>query len=324
VQFYADQLYVLDAKAKYDGGSGRVTGKQTFNSTASSTYLVTDDDFAECRPYLDGKVGGDLVTIGELSANMSLQVTKRVSYMSDFDGTLGLGMSDALDGSSLVEQLAPQLDSPVITYHMQQPYFGWWSNSDTTEGSGVLSFGDLAPDTCNSATWTSLASTQIYYYPGLPEFNITSASRPAEEGACNSVVVANISVALSHLFRPLYVSYQMQQLFIEASGAKWDNDARAYVVDYAGKAQPVTLQLTNGASIQITPDDYLIEWYGVQQLYVVGFYDQNTQLDGGYFSLGQQFLNNRCLSMNINSGEWSIASVLQSAETVNGSTSSDY
>jgi len=328
VDFWSHQLYVLGTGAKYANNTGRVHNKQLYNSSASSTYASADADFAANWEYLSGSVGVDVVTIGALNANISLQVTKKVDGWLrdvDIDGTLGLGLSDAKDGSSLVEQLAPQLDSPVITYHIREPWYDWKNYEDAPEGSGVLSFGDLASDTCDSATWASLTSSWKYAddLSGMPIFDITSISRPASGDACDSAVQANITVLPVSYFMPFYVSYQVQQLFVKASGAKWDQDAWAYVVEDASKAQPVTMQLASGATIQLTADDYLItSTDGTQILYVVGFYNQDKYASSDVIFFPQQFINNRCFSMNANSGSWSIAKSMTQTEAVRTSTSS--
>jgi len=209
-------------------------------------------------------------------------------------------------------------------------WYNWWDSEDAPEGQGVLSFGDLASDTCDSASWTSLSSDEVAFYPGLPFFDVTSVSRPATPGgACDSAVTANITIFPAPYFIPFYVSYQVQQLLVKASGAKWDKEAWWYVVEDASKAQPVTLQLANGATLKLMPNDYLVETEdGVQILYAIGFYNQDAYTSHDYIFFPQQFINNRCFSMNANSGAWSIANAIQSTETVyvepSSSSSGDY
>jgi len=328
IDFYSDRLYVLGAKAKYEYSGGLVDIKQMFNSSVSSTYAAADDSFSATNIYLNGTVGVDVLSVGSLNANLSMQVTTLVDpwiNQNAYDGTLGLAL---IDDSSLVKQLAPQLDSPVLTFHTRLPWTNYRDNNIAANFTGVLSIGDLLADKCNSDTWTSLARAEFDNTPvqtsvsgGLPYFNITSISAPPSSDACDNTVVANITVAFVPYFQAPVVSYQVMQVFVKASGAEWDEDKRSYVAANVTSAQPVTFQLANGGSIQLTSDDYLLEYNGVQYLNVYESYDQNQYGDIDYIVLDQQFLNNRCLSMNLNSGVWSIASALKQVESVYNTSS---
>jgi hypothetical protein len=225
---FADQLYVIGAGAEYTSwyfsSDNPVTDKNLFQPNASSSYEDNGDaDFVDNDQYLDGTLGTDVVQIGpSLSANLSINIANLVSFWTknnDIDGTLGLSNRRSSDDTpTVLEQLLPSLSQPVITVQINHtgPY--------DAEGSGVVEFGGLAPRVCQN-DWLQLnsGSSDDYWSSIVPSFNITAVSGPASDGSCQSHVNANITVYLIDLPIPLLVSYQVQELIVQASGAQWDS-----------------------------------------------------------------------------------------------------
>jgi len=309
--FSAQQPYVLKKGAKYSDDGSKVRNVQEFDKKASNTSLQQNDDFTRFDVYLTGSVVSDTLQIGPLSLNQSVQVTKKVDPDFDYyvtDGSLGLGVSDMRDGSSFVEQLASQLDSPVLTLFANQ------SLSWDDDSQGVLSFGDRVPEICVASSWQKMSSW-INKYVSWPAVDIVSATGPADADGCGGQVTANITVGFFHSYMPIYCSVQMQELFVQASGARWDWDSwGGWVVDDASKAVSVKFNTADGQVIEVTPNDYLLEIDGTQLLFTYGAYDQAIYADDDYIVLSQTFLNNHCLSMDMTTGEWSLASVKSPSE----------
>jgi len=310
IDFYAQQPYILKKGARYSDDGSKVKGVQEFDAKSSNTSATQNADFTPVYTYKSGSVVSDAIQIGPLSTTQSAQVAKKVKPSFDYygvDGTLGLGVSDDKDGSSFVEQVASQLDSPVLTLYTSQSLD--WDD----EGQGVLSFGDRVPETCKASSWQKMSSW-ISDYVSWPAVDTVSATGPADSNGCDSKLTANITIGFYQGFMPIYCSVQLQELFVRAAGARWSWDEYWFVVDDASKAVPVTFQTASGGVITVNPNDYLLEIDGTQYLYTYGFYDQNVYADGDYIALSQSFMNNHCLSMDMTSGEWSLADVKTPSE----------
>lgn len=316
LSFSATQPYVLKKGAKYSDDGSKVRNVQEFDKKASTTASQMNDAFSSYYVYLSGSVVSDTLQIGELSVNQSVQVTKKVDPDFDYfgvDGSLGLGVSYERDGSSFVEQLAGQLDSPVLTLYANQSLADdCGCGSDDEEGQGVLSFGDRVPEICAASSWQKMSSW-ISQYVSWPAVDTVSVSGPADSNGCGGQVTANITVGFVHAYMPIYCSVQVQELFVQASGAQWDWWYGWYVDD-ASKAVSVKFNTADGQVIEVTPNDYLLEWDGVQLLNTYGVYDQGIYADDDYIALTQTFMNNHCLSMDMTTGEWSLAGVNNPSE----------
>jgi len=205
--------------------------------------------------YKSGSVVSDAIQIGSLSTTQSAQVTKTVKPSFDYygvDGTLGLGVSDELDGSSFVEQVASQLDSPVLTLYVNQS-LDW-----DEDAVGLLSFGDQVPETCKASSWMKM-SIWISEYVSWPAVDTVSVTGPADSNGCDSKITANITIGFYQGFMPIYCSIQVQDLFVRAAGATWSRDDNWFVVDDASKAVPVKFQTASGDELTVNPNDYLLE-----------------------------------------------------------------
>jgi len=309
LDFYATQPYVLKKGAKHYDDSSKVRGAQEYNVNSSTSSATQDAYYVSYGSYWYGSVVSDVMQLGPLSlTNQSVQVTTWVDRDFDdcgVDGSLGLGVSYKRDGSSFVEQLASQLDSPVLTLYANQGQDAY------EDGQGMLSFGDRLPEICDASSWTTMQSW-INQYVSYPAVDTVAVTGPADSNGCGGQVTANITVAFANVYQPFQVSMQVQDLFVKASGARWNDGYEWYVVKDASKAQSVKFNTASGDVIEVTPNDYLANYYGTSYLYVEGTYDQNKYNDRyDFIELGQTFLNNHCLSMDMTSGEWSLANVNQ-------------
>jgi len=148
------------------------------------------------------------------------------------------------------------------------------ANTDpTVPGTGQITFGGLAPDTCQS-DWTPVMNTSIGGDYGFPMFDIASVStaNPANANCDYHNVDGTVTIFLGTSNGNMYTSYQVQEVFLVASNAtfNWSNWQYTMTPDQVANAQPVYLNLVNGGSIWVDPDDYiayyvsgvLMGWFG--------------------------------------------------------------
>jgi len=247
--------------------------------------------------------------------NVNFEVASTVMhYMSYYsmDGSFGLSTTaDANASSTLLAQLQPSLDSPVVTLHLQR--------STADNGSGQIVFGGLAADVCQT-DWTVVSNTSdggIDY--GMPYFDTVSISTadPTANG-CSVHSDLPFTTFTNTDFGNMYTSYQVQEVFVTACNATWNSSSWQYELtpDQVVNAQPVFLNLANGASIRMDPDDYVAYYNGGSYLNVYGHYDAR-RYGWNYLSLNMNFINNHCLSKNFGSSSgavWSIANTVKDTE----------
>ncbi|KAI1714929.1 eukaryotic aspartyl protease domain-containing protein [Ditylenchus destructor] len=152
-------------------------GKDTFNSSASSTFTPVDDRIktSAYRAFY-GHLGNDMVQMGSLNFNITFVIWDDVYFYfrgdyyqlyKNVSGILGLSPASQLNGTnwymnmtSTVAQLIGQMDQPLITV--------WSNSSHSGEGSGLLTFGAEDTDHCES-NWiyttklTPDGKTSLYY-----------------------------------------------------------------------------------------------------------------------------------------------------------------
>jgi len=323
---YAPNLYVIDVNAQYynswaDSSSAYtdVTDKQTYDSSASTSYTASDGSFSISYTYPNGSVAMDTLTVGgSLQVNVSVEVANQVQYYVQYysnDGTFGLSTTaDANASSTLLAQLQPSLDSPVVTFNLQR------SSVDAYTGSGQIIFGGLADDACQT-DWTMVMNTSDSGWGdyGMPYFDSVSISTtdPTANG-CNVHSDLPFTIFMNTGFGNMYTSYQVQEVFVQACNASWNSSSWQYelTTDQVANAQPVYLNLANGASIRMDPDDYVAYYNGGSYLNVYGHYDAR-RYGWNYMSMNMNFINNHCLSKNFGSSSgavWSIANTVTDTE----------
>jgi len=312
--------YVMGLRAMLRSG-GLVDDQfvREYNKTASSTAVEQDASFEADGYYISGSVVSDVVRLGDqLSITYpSVQVAQVEICYHGADSSLGLGVSPTRSGSSFVEQLASQLDSPVMTVYASL-FLGVGDN-----GQGQMSFGDRLPETCDSSSWIRLSnSNQSITWPVVDVVSFTVPD--SDSGDCGDKVTANITVDFIYDDIPIMLSSQVEYLFVQASGARFSDDVYDYddpddsvlyrfMVDDPSKAQSVKFHTASGDVLEVTPDDYLRCDQDICYLGTYGYYDQNNPTTAGnIMALTMSFLNNHCLSMDMTSGEWSLANAFQS------------
>lgn len=339
---YKPNLYVVGQDALYyDSWAHAYTSiddKRLYNSSASSSYTASSANFSIDYEYLNGSVVNDSLQVGGLSAgNVSFEVASVVdSYLQGgaLDGTFGLrSMGDENATVSLLSQLQSQLDSPVFTYHLDLSY-------GESTGSGQIVLGSLAPDMCGS-NWTVVArepTTPIdYEYYDLPEAVVVNVTTiiPGDTTGCEYFVDIPLRVDVFASGDSITSGYQVVEVFIQASGADYNKEKERYELSHDKKrhAQPVYFHMADGGVFQVDPEDYIVEvveeeevggrcdgasgykWLSLQEKIFVLNVDNSGDWDDvrdiPAVGLNQQFVKHHCFSKNIQTGVWSIASVLK-------------
>jgi len=76
-------------------------------------------------------------------------------------------------------------------------------------------------------------------------------------------------------------------------------------------AANVNMTMADGNALVLTPQDYTIKVKQYTILFVLGLYDENDPGNvDNYVILGQQFLNNHCISYDINANTLAITNSL--------------
>lgn len=253
--FDSPGLYVVDANGVYTDGSA-VTDKQTYNSSASSSYAASNADFSPTHVYTNGTtasdalwVGGNLlgsVTVEDASqANITLQ--KR-----PHDGSFGLSstMVDKNTNTSLLKQLQSSLDFPVYTLSLDSPCPG------SVNYTGQITFGGLAPNICRNDSWTVLSDNGVEY--SLPVFNVTGLNTTGDSGGVNASADTSLQAYVNQRSDVIYTNQQAMVIFVNASGAVYNNQSGEYelTADQAASAQPVVLNLVSGGVLLLNREDY--------------------------------------------------------------------
>jgi len=146
------------------------------------------------------------------------------------------------------------------------------------------------------------------------EVNTTSVSAETPNG--HTVVNASHPLAVVNYFTPIYCSYQVQELFVQASGAKYNDTTGWYETpcDSVSAGSNVVVGLKSGGSIAITPNDYTVQYEDECILFVYGWYDEHdSYYNRQYITLGQQFANNHCVAYDIANNALGLADNLDDA-----------
>jgi hypothetical protein len=320
--FYSPNLYVIDRDAQYSNSYSKntnVTGKQTYDPSATNSLLVVNVNFSSNYNFLNGSVVSDLLTVGDSleAAVMFMDTTLVKSYMKNYpyDGTFGLSSVPAKGRSTtLLDQLQYSFDSPAVTLSLDS-CFG------TDNCTGQLTLGGLASDICQGNSWAELTApvnTSSPSAPVLPVFNVTGASTMAvgDSNGCAQRVDIPLTVYASINTGTVYTSYQVHELFVQASNATFNRTSRHYELtdDQVADAQPVNLHMDNGAAIHLFPEDYTRTdaTTGKRILNVYGYYNAH-EYGHSSLTLSLSFLSHHCLSKNFHTGVWSITDRVSSA-----------
>jgi len=292
-----------------------VSDKQLYNASASSTSATSNGKFTS--DWRDtGVMVGDKINIGGLSANVSFgDITTVNSWIGDYpmDGILGLSPKPSNNSgmSNLLKQLSGSLALPVLTMHINRSAEYNYRSSNASSTSAQIVLGTNSLPQCNANNWKSInlnPQSADQYAPFV--VNATAISSANSTG-CNSHVQVNHPVWFVDGFYSMIVSHQVEELFVKASGAVFNQTSRWYTVADVSKAGDVNITLADGEVLTLKPQDYIVPYKGINYLEVYGWYreDDARYADMPMF-IGQQWLNSRCLSYNINVNTLSITDAL--------------
>jgi len=218
------------------------------------------------------------------------------------DGALGLAPSPSANGiPNALQQLVSHLSQPLVVLNTQRDFEAAMLNKDDPSEANSITFGTDAADGCGS-TWNWVAGANVANNTRWATLNTTSFSIEAGADGCQSVVSASHQLWIRNYFSRLYVSFQVQELLVQANGAVYNTTSDEYEVpcDQIAQGRNVIVGLENGGSITLTPSDVIVKIKNHCQLYVGAWYDEHDNSNNQYgMVLGQQFLNNHCVAYNI-------------------------
>jgi len=282
-----------------------------FDSSLSSTFTATNTNFSEWN-YVRGKLASDLVNLGDLQVNLTFgDATTLGAYVNNLgvDGFFGLSPHPSYNNvPNVLTQLVPNLEKPIIVWHANV------NSSYPYNGRAQVAMGTDNADFCaNNWQYVQLVNATSWGTLGFP---LTSVSMVDGNGCVNTVKTNHSIVVEPGVFEGFYVSRQVRELFVQASGAIYNTTASTYQVpcDQGASGRNVTLNIGDGSQqLVLTPQDYTVynSYFGICQLYVYGSYDENNhKYDSYVVYLGQQYLNKMCTSYNIQTQQMGLSDAL--------------
>jgi len=312
-------LVVMDANANVTNSRNStytLSKKNTFNTTASLTAQVSNGNMtSDWRD--NGVIVNDNINIGGLSLNADLgDLTTVNSWLPWYamDGILGLSPkpSNNTGLNNLLKQISGSLAMPVLTMHVNRSYdYNSYINgrfANTTDAEIVLGTNSLPQ--CNNNNWTPIQLNTQSVDQWAP-FIVNATSVSSSMTGCSTLVKLNQPVWFVDFFSVMVVSYQVEELFVKASGAVFDSSSGWYTVPSMSNATSVNITLADGSVLTLNPQDYIVAYSGINYLYVWGYYNEDYTNYASYpVFIGQQWLNNHCISYNINVNTLSITDAL--------------
>jgi len=307
---YEEDLYVTDVNAVlYNPWTSSSSSAENtpvvprFDSSASTTYLATNQNFSEWG-HISGKFASDIVNLGGLDVNLTFGDANQIAYYIDtlpIAGFFGLSLHSSYNNvSNVLRQLLPSLNKPIVALNSRN-------------GSAEVAFGTDSLDTC-ATNWQYVPYTNKTVY-GEMGFHLSAVS--TNLNGCQNTVKVNHSIILeASYYTTIYTSYQVLELFVQASGAYYNNSAYGYQVpcDQVANSANVSLTIGDGTqTIVLSPFDYISQnsYYNACYLSVHAYYDENNSYNSqNTIYLGQNFLNNHCLAFNLQDQTVGFANVL--------------
>jgi len=221
------------------------------------------------------------------------------------DGFFGLSLYDSYNKEpNVLTQLVPSLDRPIVALNSKN-------------GSAEVVFGSDSLASCDT-NWQYVPYTNKTTY-GDWGFHLSAVS--VNTNGCENTVNANHSIVLqpgTNFYTNFYTSYQVLELFVQASGAYYNTSAYGYQVpcDQVASAANVTLSIGDGTKkIVLTPAEYIGQRLHSNACYlsVNGYYDENNSYySKNTLTLGQAFFDHHCTAFNIQDQTIGFADVLVS------------
>ena len=214
--------------ANSDGSSDSSDDKNEYNASASSTSYSNGANFTSY--WNSGVVVSDIVNIHGLVSNMTFG---SLSYVNDWDlpyipadGYLGLAPYPSQSNiTTVLNQLVPSLDKPLVSIRLQR---------DIDDGAGnktvaQISFGSNQLGECQNGNSLKLGLNSVEDSSLPPTFNATGftiVNANASDACASNAVQAAHPIMIVDFFFPIFCSIQLQELFVSASGAYFNNDEK--------------------------------------------------------------------------------------------------
>jgi hypothetical protein len=276
--------------------------KNSYNASASSTSTPQNGRFSD--GWVNGSLVNDITNIGGLNLNITfgdLETYDQWFAYLPIDGVLGLSPYASQNGiPNVLTQIAGQLAQPLVVLKTHRDLQDEITGQDDPSEVNEITLGTADVNGCNG-NWSWHASDVGDENSGGwgTVGNITSLG--VADG-CHSVVNASRPIYILNWFLPIFGSYQVEQVFVQASGAQFNTSSGYFQLscDQVTQAKNVALNSKDGSSISLTPTDYTIKYDGECYLFAMGWYDEYDSDYAGYgLTLGQQFANNHCVAYNI-------------------------
>jgi len=330
---WSSDLSVVDTAAAFDSAdygcadssasnicsseNSNIQKKNLYNTSASSTFVATKKKFTGWEQGDTGKQVKDVFTEGTISATLNFGDLTQVGFWLDvipvMDGVLGLSAAKSSNKgmTNVLGQLASTLASPVVTIHINRSIAEYINNVKYPHTDAEYLFGSNALPQCNQANWQTI--NLFKPFAALAIANATGITYDgADANGCNTNIGFNNGGKLIlpiDSFAPLEVSVQAFEVFRQATNAKFDYKVGWYTTDCnsLGSIPNVNIGLSDGNTLALKPADYIIQYKKKCLLFVYGDYDEKDgNNDWNPLILGQSWLNNHCISYDINANTLAI------------------
>jgi len=312
-------LSVIDVNANFTrsrNSSYWLSQKNLFNATTSLSAQVSNGNIT--NDWGDkGVIINDNINVGGLSLNVNFgdltTVRSALGYLS-LDGLLGLSPipSNNTGIVNLLKQISGSLAMPVLTMHLNRSYEydGWTDGEFANDTDAEIVLGSNSIPQCNSNNWMPIQLNPQSVDNWAP-FTVNATSIASSLSGCNTNVKLSQPIVFADWFSWMIVSYQVEELFVKASGAVFDSDYGMYIVSDMSNASNVNISLADGNVLTLKPQDYIMTVDGVNYLFVYGWYNEDdTHYSNRPIYIGQQWLNTHCISYNINVNTLSITDAM--------------
>jgi len=334
---WTSDLSVVDTTATFDSAdygcqdsdasnicsteNSNIQKKNLFNSSASSTFVASKKKFNGWEQGDTGKQATDVFSEGTISSTLNFgdltQVGLWLDYIPVMDGILGLSATKSGNKgmTNVLNQLAAGLASPVVTIHINRSSSEWISGVKYPHTDAEYLFGSNALPQCNQANWQTIS-----LFKPFAALAVTNATGITYDGAdangCNTVVGFNNGGRLLlpiDQFAPLELSVQAFESVRQATNAVFDKKMGLYTTDCSnmGNVPNVNIALSDGNVLALKPADYVIQYKKKCLIFAYGDYDE---FDGGNdwnpIVLGQGWLNNHCISYDINANTLAVTDAM--------------
>ncbi|KAI6233326.1 hypothetical protein M3Y99_00926400 [Aphelenchoides fujianensis] len=242
----------------------------TFNPNISTTFVETGDLI---DPFIEGNViGHDNRAVEQ----KPFGVVTDDEWFMDFAGWLGVGFPAPGSGKTFIEAVVEDLDEQVlvITYDEMVLYL------DEPIGSGVLIFGDRAPDRCGSE-WAEVPTALFAwdYWNNSWAFGIDEVSFSSYTFDSPGTAVLSYSDEWLGLPEPIY------RAFAAAAG-----EFGFQQVD-CGVQLEISFTM-GGQTITLKPEDYIRKKASDDCIFLASI------ADGNQFELPTTFFKRSCVLLN--------------------------